>query len=90
MPAIFSPLAGIAVRYAAFALAGYALAKGLPKGEPDARAEAAMNDLPDGLGVSSDDGAARASGRLRRSFRLGAQGVKIDAGFLARLKVSRL
>ena len=90
MAFFLTPIAGVALRYAAVATAGYVLARSLPRAEPDERVETAMDDLDDGLSVSSADGAARLAGRLRRSFRLGTSGVRIDASMLGRIKVKRL
>ncbi|MEM9756315.1 MAG: hypothetical protein AAF914_09990 [Pseudomonadota bacterium] len=89
MPAPIAPVAGIALKYAAIAAAGFLVARALPAGKPDPRAEAAMDDMPDGLSLSADDDAARAAMRWRRTLRLGAVGAQIDAAFLGRLRMRR-
>ena len=89
MAAPLAPVAGIALKYLTVAAAGYALARMLPNVSPDARAEAAMDAMPDGFNASADDEATRAGFRFRRAIRIGTVGAKIDAAMLARLKVSR-
>lgn len=90
MAAPLLPVAGIAMKYVTVAAAGYALARMLPRVEPDPRAEAAMEAMPDGLSASADDTATRASFRWRKALRVGSVGAKIDAALLARLKVTRV
>ena len=89
MPAPFAPVAGVALKYLTVAAAGYALARMLPNVAPDPRAEAAMDEMPDGFNASADEEATRAGFRLRRAIRIGTVGAKIDAALLARLKVAR-
>ena len=84
-----APVAGIALKYAVVAAAGYVLARSLPSRDPDPRAEAALDDLPEGLAASACDEATRASWRWRGTVRLGTIGARIDAGLLARLRVNR-
>ena len=52
MAAPLLPAAGIAMKYVTVAAAGYALARMLPSVDPDPRAEAAIDDMPDGLSAS--------------------------------------
>lgn len=89
MVAPLVPAAGIAMKYLTIAAAGYALARMLPNVAPDPRAEAAMDAMPDGLSASADEQATRASFRWRQALRIGTVGARIDAGVMARLKVSR-
>ncbi|MEM9318278.1 MAG: hypothetical protein AAGA70_04650 [Pseudomonadota bacterium] len=89
MAAPLAPVAGIALKYAAAAATGYLLARALPAGDADPRADAAMDAMPDGLTASADDNAARAGFRWRRAVKLGAVGAQIDAALLGRLRVRR-
>ncbi|MBF9029502.1 hypothetical protein HKCCE3408_03750 [Rhodobacterales bacterium HKCCE3408] len=89
MAAPLAPAAGIVLKYAAIAAAGYLLARSLPQDAPDLRAEAALDDMPDGIGVSAQDGTSRARARWRRTVTLGTAGLRFDAGLIARLKVAR-
>ncbi len=89
MAAPLAPAAGIALKYLTIAAAGYAFARMLPNTAPDARAEAALDAMPDGLNASADDEATRASFRWRKVLRIGTIGATIDAAVLARLKVTR-
>lgn len=91
MPIAIPPLAGIAVKYAVVAAAGYALARAAPQGRRDQSLEDIMDATPEGATLRSSDGQANASVRWRRIFRLNpnGRGVEIDATALARLKVKR-
>lgn len=89
MAAQILPVAGIALKYAGIAAAGYTLARMLPRKSPDPRAEAALDDLPEGLDASADDQAARGSFRIRRAVKFGRFGARLDAALLSRIKVTR-
>ncbi|MCU0910775.1 MAG: hypothetical protein MUE98_05335 [Rhodobacteraceae bacterium] len=59
----------------------------------DQRGEDALDDLDEGLGLGRSRAReqANASGRYRRTIRFGdGDGVEIDAGWLARIRVRRL
>lgn len=92
MPIALPPLAGVALKYATIALAGYALARATSHGRLDQRVEDVMDDTPEGATLRTADGQANATFRWRRVFRLNStgRGVEIDATALTRLKVKRL
>ena len=90
-----APIAGLALRYGAVALAGYALARQIPSGRVDQRAEDALDDTPEGVHArrpADRPGQANVAGRFRRVVRLGADGpgVEIDAAGLARIRIRRV
>ncbi|MBF9034936.1 hypothetical protein HKCCE2091_11855 [Rhodobacterales bacterium HKCCE2091] len=89
MAAPFAPVAGIALKYAALAAAGFLAARMLPPKQTDPRFDAALDAMPDGVTLSGGSDTARAGLRLRRALRLGTGGLKLDAGVLARIRVSR-
>lgn len=92
MPLPIAPIAGIALRYGAVALASYALTRGLQRAPYDQRAEDAMEDVPEGLAARRDEGRMAGSGRMRRVIRLGTNGpgIEIDATALGRIKLRRV
>ncbi len=86
------PIAGIALRYGAVAIAGYAIARTVQKAPRDMRAEEAMDDVNEGLSMRRETGAVHGSGRFRRVVRLGKDGpgIEIDATSLARVTFRRV
>jgi hypothetical protein len=96
------PIAGIAVKYGAMALAGYILARRIAPGRTDMRAEDALDDLPEGVTMHAPRGPGGTPGpgqrqlgltaRLRRTLRpFGtAGGVEIDLAGMARLRLRRV
>ena len=92
MPLPVAPLAGLALRYGAVAVATYAATRVLSTGRLDHRVEDAMNETDDGLTFRKDDDQANGKIRWKRTFRLGTNGpgVEIDATGFARIKVKRL
>lgn len=87
-----APIAGVALRYGAVALAAYALTRAADPARRDQRAEDAHDDTPDGVGFRSEPGQTNLTGRLRRVIRLGVAGpgVEVDASLLGRLRMKRV
>ncbi|UWP89058.1 hypothetical protein [Aliiroseovarius crassostreae] len=99
-----APIAVVALRYGAVAVATYAVARSVERGRRDQRAEDALDDVPEGLtlrrGLGPERGPERgpecdqvnATGRLRRVFRLGENGpgIEIDAVSLTRLRFRKV
>ncbi len=88
----FAPVAGIALRYGAVALAAYAATRYAERGRRDQRAEDVMDETQEGLTFRREDGQVNTTGRWRRVYRFGARGpgVEIDATGFARIKVRRI
>lgn len=87
------PLALTALRYLAVTAAVYAVARAWHQPRRDQRLEDAMDELPEGLGLTRDpDRSLRAAGRLRRVVRVGTDGpgLDIDVTGLARLRLRRV
>jgi hypothetical protein len=87
-----APIAGLALRYGAVAMATYALTRTIDQGRRDQRAEDAFDDLQEGLTVRRDGEQANGTGRFRRVIRLGetGPGVEIDASVLGRVRIRRV
>lgn len=89
-----APIAGIALRYGAVALAAYAATRAMTPGSTDQRAEDAMDSLPEGLTAHSPRDREQMNGtaRFRRVIRLGTNGpgVEIDAVALGRIRFRRV
>ncbi|MCT8158739.1 hypothetical protein [Pseudoruegeria sp. SHC-113] len=83
-----APIAGLALRYGAVALATYAVARAVQPGHRDQRGEDALDDVPEGVTYRSDPEQVNGTARFRRVIRLGATGpgVEIDATGLGRIK----
>lgn len=98
MAVTIPPLAFLALRYGAVALAGYVAARHAPRGRFSRAVEAEMDAAPPGVHLARDespDGRQRqvaGSARLIRTFGTGRLGprFRIDATALARLKIRRL
>jgi hypothetical protein len=101
MPLPLAPLLPIALRLGAVAAAGWAVRRALKPaaatGRTDQRAEDALDDLDEGFALhhpqdrtSAQQSQTNAAGRLVRTLRWRAQGIEIDAGFLARLRVRKV
>ncbi|SDW10703.1 hypothetical protein [Roseicitreum antarcticum] len=88
------PLAGMALKYGAVALAGYALSRQITAGAVNQRHEDMLDEVPEGATVRqpADRGQVNASMRFRRIIRLGADGpgLDIDASALGRFRVKRV
>lgn len=90
-----APVAVVALRYGAVALALYALSRRARHGgRIDQRVEDAMDELHDGLSTQRprDRDQINATARMRRTLRLGpaGPGVEIDFASLARLRLRRV
>lgn len=94
MPVPLAPIAAIAARYGAIALAGYVLARQVERGRVDQRAEDALDDLAEGVSAQHrrDRQQWNMAGRIRRVVRLGERGpgVEIDASLLGRIRFRRV
>lgn len=95
MPLPVAPIAGLALRYGAVALAAYAVSRSLPRGRTDQRAEDAMDDLDEGVAVhrpADRPGEGGAQARFRRVIRLGTSGpgVEVDAAAFGRIRLRRV
>lgn len=93
MPVPLAPIAAVAARYGAIALAGYVIARQLEHGRTDQRAEDALDDLPEGVTAHRprDRDQWNIGARVRRVVRLGAAGpgLEIDASLLGRIRFRR-
>ncbi|MGY6634342.1 MAG: hypothetical protein ACXIU8_11455 [Alkalilacustris sp.] len=89
-----APIAGVALRYGAVALAAYVLTRQRNPGRTDQRAEDAFDDLPEGVSAHRprDRDQINGAARVRRVIRLGhaGPGVEIDLTALGRLRFRRL
>ena len=94
MPLPLAPLAVIAIRYGAVALAGYGLSRVIHPGRTSQQAEDAMDDTPEGFTAHGlkDADQVNATARFRRVIRLHPRGpgVEIDATTLTRLRIRRV
>jgi hypothetical protein len=88
-----APLAGLALRYGAVALAGYALSRQVARARVDQRAEDALDEVPEGIAAhrAHDREQFNGSARFRRVIRLGQSGpgIEIDATALGRIRFRR-
>ncbi len=87
-----APIAGVALRYGAVAVATYAATRALSPGRLDQHVEDAMDDTPEGLTLHKSDGQANGTARWSRTIRLGnaGPGVEVDVTGFARVKVRRV
>ena len=87
-----APVAGIALRYGAVAVAGYALARRIEPGRRDQRAEDAQDELQEGVTLRRDGGDVSTTGRFCRTIRMGASGpgVRVDISGIGRIRVRRV
>lgn len=87
-----APIAGVALRYGAVALAAYALSRTAERAHRDQRAEDAMDDLPEGLRFRKDAEQVNGAGRFVRTVRIGTSGpgIEIDASALTRIRLRRV
>jgi len=92
MPLPLAPIAGLAMRYGAVALAGYVVARNVQKAPRDMRGDDAMDDVAEGLSARKGANALHGTARLKRVVRLGANGpgLEIDATSLARIKFRKV
>ena len=87
-----APVAGVALRYGAVALATYAVARKINAGRRDQRAEDALDEVEEGVTLRRDGEDTGATGRFRRVIRLGQSGpgVELDITSITRIRVRRL
>lgn len=92
MPLPLVPVAAVALRYGAVALATYALARSIQPGRRDQRSEDALDELAEGLTVRRDPEQVNTTARIRRAIRLNrsGKGVEIDAAVLTRFRLKRI
>lgn len=94
MPLPLAPVAAVAAKYGAVALAGYMLARRVRRGHLDQQAEDALDGVPEGMTAlrPGDRDQANATARFRRVIRLGfdGPGIEIDAAALGRIRVRRV
>lgn len=95
MPLPLAPLAGVAIKYGAVALAVWAGQRALRTrvavGRTDQRAEDALDDLAPGLAAHAprDRDQRNAAVRVRRVVRIGNREYDLDAGMIARFRLTR-
>lgn len=89
-----APIAGVALRYGAVALAAYVLTRQVGRGRVDQRTEDALDEMPEGITAHRphDRDQINGAARFRRVVRLGLQGpgVEIDASALGRIRFRRV
>lgn len=89
-----APLAGMALKYGAVALASYALSRQITTGAVLQRHEDTLDTLPEGATVrrAADREQFNGSVRFRRIIRLGTSGpgLDIDASALGRIRIKRV
>ncbi|MEM8592720.1 MAG: hypothetical protein AAGF13_09370 [Pseudomonadota bacterium] len=87
-----APIAGVALRYGAVAVATYAATRAIPKLRRDQPTEDTLDKVEEGIEARRDPEQLNATARFRRIIRLGKSGpgVEIDATALTRIRVRRL
>jgi len=92
MPLPIAPIAGLALRYGAVAVATYAVARRVERGRYDQRAQDALDELDEGVTLRRDGDQVDATGRFRRVIRVGQDGpgVEVDITGLTRIKLRRV
>lgn len=92
MPLPIAPIAGLALRYGAVAVATYAVARRVERGRFDQRAQDALDELDEGVTLRRDGDQVDATGRFRRVIRVGQDGpgVEVDITGLTRIKLRRV
>ncbi|NNF23789.1 MAG: hypothetical protein HKN63_03130 [Rhodobacteraceae bacterium] len=92
MPLPIAPIAGVALRYGAIALATYAVTRHAQSAPRDQRAEDAMDDVAEGVALRKEQGQMNGAGRFRRVIRLGTDGpgIEVDATALTRIRIRKL
>lgn len=91
MPIPLAPVAGLALRYGAVALAAYAATRVVELGRHSQPVEDEFDTMPEGVSLRRDAGQMNGAGRIRRTVRVGRHGpgVEIDASLLGRIRVRR-
>lgn len=87
-----APIAGIALRYGAVALAAYAVTRSIEPGRRDQRGEDALDSLDEGLTFRREPEQVNGTGRFHRVIRLGESGpgLEIDATALGRIRFRKV
>lgn len=87
-----TPLAGIALRYGAVAVATYAATRTIPKLRRNQDTEDALDTVEEGVEMRRDGEQINATGRFRRVIRWGdtGPGVEVDATALTRIRIRRV
>ncbi|MEM1374399.1 MAG: hypothetical protein AAGF78_08470 [Pseudomonadota bacterium] len=85
-----APIAGMALRYGAVAVATYAATRAIPKLRRDQTVEDSLDTVEEGLEMRRDPEQMNATGRFRRVVRVGRMAVELDATALARVRVRRV
>lgn len=91
MPLPLAPVAGIALRYGAVAVASYAVSRSVRIGRRDQRGEDALDTLDEGVSMHRDGDQGNATARFRRVIRLGdsGPGIEIDISAIGRIRVRK-
>ena len=94
MPLPLVPIAGIALRYGAVAVATYAVTRriSIQKGHFDQRGEEAMDDVNEGVTVRKEPEQINGTTRFRRVMRFGTDGpgIEIDITALGRIRFRKV
>ena len=92
MPLPLAPIAGIALRYGAVAVAGYALTRRAGRGFFDQRGEEAMDDVNEGITMRRSEDQVNGTARIKRRIRLGktGPGIEIDITTLGRIRLRKI
>ena len=92
MPLPLAPVAAIALRYGVVAIAAYTVARKIERGHFDQRADAAMDDVNEGLTVRRENEQFNTTARYHRTIRVGADGpgVEIDITALGRIRLRKI
>jgi len=94
MPLPLAPIAGIALRYGAVAVATYAVARrvSIQKAHYDQRGEDAMDSVNEGMSVRRDPEQVNGATRFRRVVRVGTDGpgIEIDVTALGRIRFRKV
>jgi N-acyl-D-aspartate/D-glutamate deacylase len=87
----FAPIAGIALRYGAVALATYAATRAIAPGRLSQPVEDEMDATPEGISLRREEGQVNGTARWARVIRAGKSGpgLRFDATVLGRFKVDR-
>lgn len=92
MPLPIAPIAGLAIRYGAVALATYAVSRRIERAHFDQRGEEAMDDVNEGLSVRRDADQMNSAVRYSRTVRVGktGPGLEIDVTALGRIRFKKV
>lgn len=87
-----APVAIVALRYGAVAVAAYAFTRQIERGRRDQRAEDTLDAVDDGLSLRRQNDQVNATGRYRRIFYLGqgGPGYQVDVASILRIRITRV